>query len=106
MGISLFLDQASTSQHDGVSSPIAVVSFEGQVGDSSQMVLYYLPYIHSYSDEVAVSPSEKLIALKANGSWNDDTLTYILLIPVVRLAWHTHRRCGSWRCADALHPVE
>src|SRR6266702_282165 len=68
------LDQASTSQHEGVSSPIAVFSLElGNESDSGEMALYYRLRvdIHSYSDEVAVplfrSPSYQLIALKTKG---------------------------------------
>jgi hypothetical protein len=85
------LDQASTSQHDDISSPIAIFSLEGQVRVASQMILYYPSNIHSYSDEVAVpffrSPSDELIALQTDDTWDSDdgTLTHILLIPIVRL---------------------
>lgn len=81
------LSQVSTSQHEGVSSPIAVFSLNvmddlqfvntlapywlQSVFDPGEMELYYRFGIHSYSDEVAVpffsSSAEQLIALQTNG---------------------------------------
>ena len=94
------LDQASTSQEDGVISPIAAFSLDvGDEFDLSQMALYYRPNIHSYSEEVAVpfftSPSDELIALQTNGVWNNGTLTDILLIPMVRLTSHIARAAAG-----------
>lgn len=87
------LDPASTSQHERVSSPIAVFTLELEdEGDLCGMELYSRPDIQPNWGKVAVpffrSPSDQLIGLQANLSWNHTILTRILLIPIVTLTSH------------------
>lgn len=87
------LDPVSTSQPEGISSPIAVFTLELEdEGDFCGMELYSRPDIQPHWGEVDVpffrSPSDQLIALQANVSWNHTILTRILLIPIVTLTSH------------------